>query len=109
MARWVFSVPVLAGFGLVADVTLANGPMQSTSIKLRLTEHALDTPQGVAVIYTRIRDAARSVCGHADRVLPQEQADWDDCVAETIRYTVAQVGSRKLTDFYLLKSRARGM
>jgi UrcA family protein len=105
-ARWLLAVTVLAGVALVEDVTLADGPMPSTSIRLQLTEHALDTPKGLAMTYTRIRNAARSVCGHADRVLPQEQADWDDCVAETIRHTVAQIGSSKLTDFYLMKSHA---
>jgi UrcA family protein len=105
-ARWLFSVPALAGAGLVADVTLAEAPMPSTSIKMHLTEHALDTPQGVARTYKRILNAARSVCGHADHVLPQEQADWDDCVAATLRHTVAQIGNPKLTDLYLMRSRA---
>jgi UrcA family protein len=105
-ARWLFSVAVLAGVGLAADVTLADGPMPSTSIRLQLTKHALDTPQGVAMTYRRIRNAARSVCGQPDRVLPQEQADWDDCVAATIRHTVTQIGSPKLTDFLLMKSGA---
>jgi UrcA family protein len=105
-ARWLFWIPVLAGVGLVGDVTLAGGPLPSTSIRLQLTEHALDTPQGVAMTYTRIRNAARSVCGYADRVFPQEQEGWDDCVAATICHTVAKIGNPKLTDFYLMRSRA---
>ena len=105
-ARWLLSVAVLTGVGLVAEVTLADVPMPSRSIKLHLTKDVLDTPEGIAMIYTRIRNAARSVCGQPDRVLPQEKADWDDCVAATIRYTVAQIGRPKLTDFYMMKSRA---
>lgn len=102
-ARSLFSVPVLVGAGLVADVTLAAGQMPCTSITLQLTEHALQTPQGVAMTYMRIRNAARSVCGYDDRVFPQDRKDWDDCVAETIRHTVAQIGNPKLTD--LMRSR----
>jgi UrcA family protein len=105
--RWLFSVPaVLAGVGSVADVALAGELMPSKSIRLQLTEHALDAPQGVALTYIRIRNAARSVCGYADRRFREEQEDWNVCVAATIRHTVAQIDNRKLTDFYLMRSRA---
>ena len=106
VARWLLSVLVLGGIGPVVEVTLAAEGTPSTSIRLQLTEHALDTPHGVAVTYVRIRNAARSVCGYADRIFPQELDDWNDCVAATIRHTVAQIGNSRLTDFYLTRSRA---
>jgi UrcA family protein len=105
-ARWLFSVPVLVGVGLEVDVTQAGEPPPPASIRLQLTEHALDTPQGVAVTYTRIRNTARTVCGYADRVFREERNDWDDCVAVTICHTVAQIGNPKLTDVYLMTLRA---
>ena len=106
VARWLLSILIVAGVGPGADLTLAGGVMPSTSIRLQLTEHALDTPQGVALTYTRIREAARSVCGYADRAFRQELEDWNDCVAAAIRHTVAQIDNPTLTDFYLTRSGA---
>ena len=106
VARWLLSALMLAGVGPLADVTLAGEMMPFTSIRLQLTEHALDTPQAVALTYTRIRNAARSVCGYADRVFREELDDWNDCVATTIGQTVAQIGNPRLTDFYLMRSPA---
>jgi UrcA family protein len=106
VARLLVSALILTGVGPVANVTLAGEVTQSNSITLQLTEHALDTAQGVAVTYARIRSAARSVCGYADHAFRQELDDWNDCVAGTIRDTVVQIGNPKLTDFYLSRSGA---
>ena len=103
--RRLFSVPVLAGVGLVAGVMLAGVAMPSTSVRLRLAAHAFDTPQGTAMTYIRIREAARSVCGYAGRVFPEEQEGWDACVATTICFTVAKIGDPKLTELYFTRSR----
>ena len=106
VARWLLSILILAGVGPVAGLTLAGEVMPSASLRLQLTEHALETPQGVALTYTRIREAARSVCGYADRAFRQELDDWNECVAATIRHTVSQIGNPTLTDFYLTRSGA---
>jgi UrcA family protein len=75
-------------------------PSVRVSVKdLNLTTHA-----GVAALYQRIRNAARSVCGPVDIALPEEKAAWDRCVDETIGSAVAKLGSAKLAEYYLAKT-----
>jgi UrcA family protein len=78
------------------------------SMKVQLGVRDLSSPAGVAALYVRIRNAARSVCGYADTHFYQAQAVWNDCVDRTIAHAVASVGNAELTAYYLAKAgRAR--
>jgi UrcA family protein len=75
-----------------------------TSMKVRLNATDLSARDGVAALYRRIRNAARSVCGYADNHFPEEQAAWNECVDEAIGHAVAQVGNADLTNYYLARA-----
>jgi UrcA family protein len=73
-------------------------------MKVRLGPLDISTPDGVAALYVRIRNAARSVCGYADNHFYQAQVLWNDCVDRTIGHAVASVGNAELTAYYLTKA-----
>jgi UrcA family protein len=77
------------------------------SLKVRVASLDLSTPNGVAELYARIRNAARTVCGYADNHFYQARAGWNECVDRTIDHAVASVGNAKLTAYSLAKAGRR--
>jgi UrcA family protein len=73
------------------------------SVKVRISDLNLTSPEGAATLYTRIRNAARTVCGTVDTRLLEEKVDWDGCVNESIANAVAKVGSANLTAYHLAR------
>jgi UrcA family protein len=59
----------------------------------------LSSPQGAAVLYRRIKWAARDVCGWNDDVL-EMQADARACLDKAIADAVTRVGRLELTAIY---------
>jgi UrcA family protein len=77
---------------------------EPSSVRVSVKDLDLTTHAGVATLYQRIRNAARSACGPVDSALTEEKAAWDRCVDEAIGSAVAKVGSAKLTEYYLAKT-----
>jgi UrcA family protein len=59
---------------------------------------------GVAVLYARIRFAARQVCGPVDDRLLQSIVARNLCVTQAIARAVADVNVPMLTDYHLTKT-----
>ena len=74
------------------------------SVRVSLKDLDGTTYAGAVTLYWRIRNAARSACGTVDTALPEEKAGWDRCVEDAIGRAVAQVGSARLTEYYLAKT-----
>lgn len=74
------------------------------SVKVLVRDLDLRTPQGVAALYLRLRNAARSVCGYTDSRLLEEKVARNTCVDAAIGNAVDQVGSANLTNYYLAKN-----
>jgi len=74
------------------------------SVKVSFSELDLAKPEGTAILYLRIRNAARTVCGPVDIRLLEEWAYWTQCVNESIANAVAKVGNANLTAYYLAKT-----
>jgi len=72
---------------------------RATSVTVRFHSRDLDTPQGVAGVYRRIRAAAESVCGQPDDALTPEKLLWNQCVDRAIAGAVASVHSQSLTAY----------
>lgn len=98
-------VVVSAGIdsGKTASASDLGGAPASRTVQVRATD--LSTPEQVAALYRRIRNAARSVCGYADSRFREEQAAWDECVDEAIGHAVAKVDSADLTGYYLARAK----
>ena len=79
------------------------GAPTSRTVQLRAVD--LSSPERVAALYRRIRNAARGACGYADTRFREEQTAWDDCVDKAIGRAVARVASADLTDYYLARAK----
>jgi len=77
---------------------------EAPSVRVSVKDLDLTTHAGAVTAYSRIRNAARSVCGSVDTIFPEERAAWDRCVDEAIGSAVAKLGGAKLTDYYLTKT-----
>jgi UrcA family protein len=73
-------------------------------VKVLFSDLDLSKPHGTATLYTRIRNAARTVCGPVDIALVEEKANWDQCVEQSTANAVAKVGDADLTAYYLAKT-----
>ena len=91
-------VPLLMA-SLIDPVNATILPPQATSVTVRYRSGDLDTPQGVAGVYRRIRWAAEAVCGQPDDVLMLEKLIWSQCVELAITRAVASVHSDSVSAY----------
>jgi UrcA family protein len=82
---------------------------RATSITVRFHSGDLDTPQGVAGLYRRIRTAAETVCGHPDDALSLYRLLWNQCVDQAVAGAVTSVHSESLSAYqgYQIRGRKR--
>jgi UrcA family protein len=88
---------------ITAHASDLGGAPPSRTVQLRAVD--LSSPERVAALYRRIRNAAQSACGYADNRFREERAAWDDCVEEAIGRAVARVASAQLTDYCLARAK----
>lgn len=103
----LFATAVVAGAGVDPGNVVWASDTHGAPTSLYVQVSALDfsTPERVAALYRRIRNAARSVCGYADRRFREEQAAWDECVEEAVGRAVTGVDNAALTDYYLARAK----
>jgi UrcA family protein len=69
------------------------------SVTLQYRDTDLYSPEGVAILYQRIRLATSSVCSPFENPL-LEQALWRDCFNHTVAKTVATVRDERLSAYH---------
>jgi UrcA family protein len=72
---------------------------RETPVTVQFHGSDLDTPQGVAGLYRRIRAAAESVCGQPDPALLWDKRLWNECVDRAVAGAVASVHSESLSAY----------
>jgi UrcA family protein len=72
---------------------------QATSVTVRFHSGDLDTPQGVAGLYRRIRAAAETVCGRPDDAMLLDELIWKQCVEQAVAGAVSKVHSDSLSAY----------
>jgi UrcA family protein len=72
---------------------------RETPITVQYHGSDLDTPQGVAGLYRRIRAAAQSVCGEPDDAQLRDKRLWNECVDRAVAGAVARVHSESLSAY----------
>lgn len=86
------AAPLLAHAGPASDVA---------SLTVRFDDLNLSSEAGLATLYRRIQNAARTVCGPPSftgtRVVSQ---DWKDCVSASVRSAILSVNKPQLTAYY---------
>jgi UrcA family protein len=102
--RTVVRIAAVALFAVLVSpieyVRAAAPAAEAPSVTLQYHSTDLDTPQGIAVLYRRIREAASSVCGPYDGALLEEKLLWNKCVDQAVARAVASVRSEKLSAYY---------
>jgi UrcA family protein len=77
------------------------------SVTVRFHSSDLDTPQGVAGLYRRIRAAAETVCGEPDDALLLDKLLWNQCVDQAVAGAVTRVHSDSLSAYQEYQVRGR--
>ena len=79
------------------------------SVTVRFHSGDLDTPQGVAGLYRRIRAAAQTVCGQPDPAILMEKLLWNQCVDQAVAGAVTRVHNDSLSAYqgYQVRGRKR--
>jgi UrcA family protein len=70
------------------------------SVTLQYRSTDLDTPQGIAVLYRRIRGAASSVCSPFDSAPVEERLRWNECFNHAVAGAVANIKNERLSAYH---------
>jgi len=70
------------------------------SVTLQYRSTDLDSPQGVAGLYRRIRGAATSVCRPFDSSLLEGKVLWNDCYSHAVAHAVESIHNETLTAYH---------
>jgi UrcA family protein len=92
LACGLTAMPALADSGDAPQVTVKYGDLNVSS------------PQGAAVLYARIRNAAKSVCPTIDDRRLAEMANRDACIDKAISGAVIKVNNAALSALYIEKT-----
>jgi len=91
----------------IAPVKAAILRPQATSVTVQFHSGDLDTPQGVAGLYRRIRAAAETVCGRPDDAFLLDKLLWNQCVEQAVAGAVTRVHSDSLSAYQEYQVRGR--
>ena len=75
------------------------------SVTVRYHDLNLNTSEGVASLYSRIRHAADEVCSPLDSRDPERKAIWRNCVSHAVAEAVNTVHNRNLSAYHLHRIR----
>jgi UrcA family protein len=75
----------------------------SVIVKYRSTD--LETSPGIATLYRRIRNAAKSVCGQFDSALVEEKVRWNECFNQSVTSAVTSVHNQSLSAYHSYQNR----
>src|SRR5262249_37562202 len=98
---------LMAGATLVAAATFLAPPaaraddMDTESVVVHFGDLDLSTSNGAHLLYSRLRNAAKSVCGDEfDAIDLKERGDIIDCQRDAIEHAVEYVNRPQLTALY---------
>jgi UrcA family protein len=90
-----------AGGSMMVDAAQASDSFDTTPHKVvGFKDLNLNSPEGVAVLYGRIKSAATEVCGKRDRLDLSQLHAVQICIDEAVSRAVAQVNRPMLTSLY---------
>lgn len=94
-------LPVVAALGNLASATApANVASDVPSITVQYDAAKLGTRAGVKALHSRLFVAAQSVCKQLDSRVLGLREQYDQCVRDSVRRGVADVGNENLTNFH---------
>lgn len=99
---------IVAGVANVAAAGPLDDDSHVPSMKVRIADLDLGSPDGVAKLYRRIDTAAHVVCNVYDDRSLVRSFPFRQCVAQSIDRAVTAVGDARLTAYYLEKTAPQG-
>jgi UrcA family protein len=90
------SVLAVAFFPALAQAN--SGEARSITVQYHTTD--LDTPEGVATLYRRIRAAAADVCSPFEGRLLEQKVVWNECFSHAVANAVHTVNNEALTAYH---------
>ena len=95
-------LPVVAAtfttFASASERITVRTDVPSVTVKYDLA--TLTTRTGVQALHSRLAVAAQSVCAELDTRELARREQYDQCVRDAVRRSVADVGNENLTNFY---------
>jgi UrcA family protein len=106
----VAAATVLAMLGVAVfpqAAQAAGTDADALSVTLQYRNVDLDSSQGAAAFYRRIRGAAASVCRPFESSLLESKVLWSDCYTHAIANAVESIHNQTLTDYHWQQIRGR--
>lgn len=94
------AVVALLTMSLFANARAADDTEDARSITLQYLSRDLNTPQGVSILYRRIRAAATRVCVPFESRALDRKVLWDQCFNDAMANSVAAVHSETLSAYH---------
>ncbi len=101
IAAVLFGASALGLTAMPAAADSFDSPLQVT---VKFADLDISRSQGAAVLYGRIRTAARNVCSPLDRGDPLENIEFNSCVRQSIADAVSAVNAPALTAVHAAKT-----
>jgi UrcA family protein len=105
--RLLVPMAVMAGMAALCVLALAFMPKlaqanswEARSITVQYHSTDLDTPEGVATLYRRIRGAAADVCSPFEGRMLEQKVVWNDCFSHAVANAVHTVNNEALTAYH---------
>ena len=105
--RFIKLLPVAACLAL-SGVATASIPKDVPSVVVKYGDLSLDTQAGVASLHARLKSAARYVCSSLDSRVLGLREQFDRCVSDAVKQSVAAVGNEDLSRYHRLGGRLGG-
>jgi UrcA family protein len=96
--RMAWVMVTLAPMVMLYNAARADEPVATQRVSFK--DLNLNTPEGAAVLYGRIKRAANEVCGHWEIVDLSQIHAVQTCISGAVSRAVAQVNSPMLTSLY---------
>jgi UrcA family protein len=99
-AAAVTALAALCAAFLPQAAQAAGADAGALSVTLQYRNTDLDSSQGVAALYRRIRGAATSVCRPFESSLLEGKAVWSECYSHAVANAVQSIHNETLTDYH---------
>ena len=97
--RLIKLLPVAACLAL-SGVAAASIPNDLPSVVVKYGDLSLNSKSGVASLHARIRNAARRVCSPLDSRVLGLREQYEQCVSDAVKQSVAAVGNADLSRYH---------
>ena len=97
--RFIKLLPVAACLAL-SGVAAVSIPKDLPSVVVKYGDLSLNTKTGVASLHARIKNAAKYVCSSLDSRVLGLREQYEQCVSDAVKQSVAAVGNEDLVRYH---------